>query len=78
MRFFQRQVEECVFKVPEQDVSKGLTLVGQEPVPQRQSSPIPRNPEQEHGTDRDTVLEMSFFTPGPAYHLKIRDKKLTE
>ena len=45
VRFLQRQVEEGVFKVPEQDVSEGLTLVGQEPIPQRQSGPIPGNPQ---------------------------------
>ncbi len=70
MCFLQRQVEECVIKVPEQDVPKGLTLVGQEPIPQRQSGPIPRNSQKENGADRHTIWEKFLFTPGPTYHLK--------
>lgn len=71
MCFLQCQVEEGVFEVPEQDIPKGLTLVGQEPIPQRQSSPIPGNPEQENRTDGHAIWEKSLFTPGPTYHLKI-------
>lgn len=71
MCFLQRQVEEGVFKVPEQDIPKGLTLVGQELIPQRQSSAIPGNPEQENSTDGHAIPEKSLFTPCPTHHLKI-------
>lgn len=70
VRFLQCQVEEGVVKVPQQDVPKGLTLVFQKPIPQGQGSPIPGNPQQEKSTDGHAILEMSFFTPGPTYHLK--------
>lgn len=71
MCFLQRQVEEGVVKVPQQDVLKGLTLVGQKPIPQRQSCPIPGNPEEEKSADRNTIFEKSLFTPGPTYNLKV-------
>lgn len=70
MCFLQRQVEEGVIKVPEQDIPKRLTLIGQEPIPQRQRSTIPGNSQQENSTDGHTILEKSLFTPGPTYHLK--------
>lgn len=55
MCFLQGQVEESVFKVPKQDVLKGLTLVGQEAIPQRQSSLIPGNTQQENSANGQTV-----------------------
>lgn len=55
MCFLQCQVEESVIKVPKQDIPKGLTLVGQEAIPQRQSSPIPGNPQQENSTNGQTI-----------------------
>ena len=70
MCFLQCQVEEGVLKIPEQDVPEGFTLVGQQPIPQRQSGPIPGNPQQENSTDGHTILEKALFTPGPTHHLR--------
>lgn len=70
VRFLQCQIEEGILKVPKQDVPIDLTLVGQKPIPQRQGSPIPGNPQQKNSADRHTLLEMPLFSPGPTYHLK--------
>lgn len=75
MGFLQRQVEESVFKVPKQDVLKGLTLVGQEAIPQRQSSPIPGDPQQENSANGQIIMEKPLFTPGPTYHLQVQTER---
>lgn len=54
---------------------KGLTLVGQEAIPQRQRGAIPRNPQQENGTDGQTVSEKTLFTPRSSHHLRETEAK---
>lgn len=70
MCFLQCQVEESVIKVPKQDIPKGFTLISQEAIPQRQSSLILRDSQQEYSANGQTILEKSLFTPGPTYHLQ--------
>lgn len=69
MGFLQRQVEEGVLKIPQKDVPKGLALVGQEPIPERQGGATPGNAQQEHGTDGHTGVISSLLTPRPTHHL---------
>ena len=61
----QRQVEEGVVKVPQQDVLKGLALVRQEALPQREARPVLRDAQQENGADGQSVPKESFPAPGP-------------
>lgn len=70
MRFLQREVEESVVEIPKEDVMKGLTLVGQEAIPQRQCGAVPWNPQQEDGTDGQTVSEKTLLTPRSSHHLR--------
>lgn len=69
VRLLQRQVEEGVLKVPEQDVPERLALVGEEAVPQGQSRAVPGDAQQEHGADGHAVLEEALFAPSPTYDL---------
>lgn len=66
----QRQVEEGVVKVPQQDVLEGETLVGQEPVPQRESALVLGDAQQEDGTDGQAVPEDPLPAPGPTDNLR--------
>lgn len=70
VRLLQRQVEEGVLEVPEQDVPERLVLVGQQPVPQRQSRTIPGDPQQEDGPDGRPVPGQALLSPGPTYNLQ--------
>lgn len=69
MGFLQRQVEERVLKIPQQDVLEGLALVGQEPIPERQGGATPGNAQQEHGPDGNGVVKSALLTPRPTHHL---------
>lgn len=76
MCFLQGQVEERVVEVPQQDVVEGLTLVGQESIPQRQLAVVPGNAQQENRANGSSIMELSLLTPRPSHHL--RDETLVQ
>ena len=69
MSFLQRQVEEGVLKVPEQDVLVGVALVEQQAVPQGQGALVPGYPQKEHRTEGNAVLGRPLPTPRLTHHL---------
>lgn len=70
MCLLQSQVEEGVFKVPDQDVPECPALVGQEPLPKRQRTAVPGDPQQEQGPDGNTRVERPLLTPRLTHHLQ--------